>query len=209
MEIFFIEKLKKEWQTAFFKHNIHNLEKNGLYWKTVKDININIDIDIKRDKVKAKFLSRVQLFATPWTVAYQAPSPMEFSRQEYGNGLLFPSPGDLPNPGIEPGPPALPVDTLPSEPPGKPYKAIKNIVGSTYRYCCCLVTKSCPILCDPIDCSPLDSSVHGISEANILEQVSVSFFRGSSWTRDRTLVFCVSWIGRQILYHWATWEALI
>ena len=45
--------------------------------------------------------------ATPWTVAYQAPPSMEFSRQEYCNGLPFPSPGDLPDPGIEPGSPAL------------------------------------------------------------------------------------------------------
>ena len=64
--------------------------------------------------------SRVQLFATPWTVAYQAPPSMEFSRQEYWSGLPFPSPGDLPNPGIEPGSPALQADALPSEPPGKP-----------------------------------------------------------------------------------------
>ena len=58
---------------------------------------------------------------TPWTVACQAPLSMEFSRQEYCSGLLFPSPGDLPNPGIKPGPPALQVDCLPSEPPGKPW----------------------------------------------------------------------------------------
>ena len=64
--------------------------------------------------------SCVQLFATPWTVAYQTPPSMEFSRQEYWSGLPFPSPGDLPNPGIEPGSPALQADTLPSEPPGKP-----------------------------------------------------------------------------------------
>ena len=56
-------------------------------------------------KVKVKSLSRVQLFATPWTVAYQAPLSMGFSRQEYWNGLPFPSPGDLPDPGIEPGSP--------------------------------------------------------------------------------------------------------
>ena len=54
-------------------------------------------------KVKGKSLSRVQLFATLWTVAYQAPQSMGFSRQEYWNGLPFPFPGDLPNPGIEPG----------------------------------------------------------------------------------------------------------
>ena len=56
---------------------------------------------------KVKSLTRVRLFATPWTVAYQAPSSMGFSRQEYWSGLPFPSPGDLPNPGIEPGSPAL------------------------------------------------------------------------------------------------------
>ena len=68
-------------------------------------------------KVKMKSLSHVRFFATPWTVAHQAPPSMEFSRQEYWSGLPFPSPGDLPNPGIEPGPPSLQADTLPSEPP--------------------------------------------------------------------------------------------
>ena len=72
-------------------------------------------------KVKVKSLSHVRLFATPWTVAYQAPQSMEFSRQEYWSGLPFPSPGYLPNPGIEPGSPALQADALPSEPPGKTY----------------------------------------------------------------------------------------
>ena len=67
-----------------------------------------------------KSLSRVQLFATPWTVAYQAPPSLGFSRQEYWSGLPFPSPGDLPKPGIEPGLPALQTDALLSEPPGRP-----------------------------------------------------------------------------------------
>ena len=57
---------------------------------------------------------------TPWTVAHQAPLSMGFSRQEYWSGLPFPSLGDLPDPGIEPGSPALQADALPSEPPGKP-----------------------------------------------------------------------------------------
>ena len=65
-----------------------------------------------------KLLSRVRLFATPGTVAYQAPS-MKSSRQEYWSGLPFPSPEDLPDPGIEPGSPALQADALLSEPPGK------------------------------------------------------------------------------------------
>ena len=70
-------------------------------------------------KVKVKLLSRVLLFATLWTVAYQAPPSMGFSRQEYWNGLPFPSPGDLPNSGIEPRSPAFQADALTSEPPGK------------------------------------------------------------------------------------------
>ena len=67
-----------------------------------------------------KLLSHVRLFAIPWPVAYQAPPSMGFSRQEYWSGLPFPSPGYLPNPGIEPRSPALQADALPSEPPGKP-----------------------------------------------------------------------------------------
>ena len=69
-------------------------------------------------KVKVKLLSPVQLFATPWTVAHQASPSMGFSRQESWSGLPFPSPGDLPNPGIEPRSPMLQADALTSEPPG-------------------------------------------------------------------------------------------
>ena len=65
---------------------------------------------------QVKLLSCVQLFVTPWTVAYQAPLSMGFSRQEYWSGL--PSLGDLPDPGIEPGSPALQADALTLEPPG-------------------------------------------------------------------------------------------
>ena len=61
----------------------------------------------------------VRLFVTLWAVAYQAPPSMEFYRQEYWSELPFPSPGNLPNPRIEPRSPALQADALPSEPPGK------------------------------------------------------------------------------------------
>ena len=67
-----------------------------------------------------KSLSHVWFFATPWTVAHQAPPSMGFSRQEYWSGFPFPSPGDLPNLGIEPRSPSLQADALTSEPPGKP-----------------------------------------------------------------------------------------
>jgi len=60
-------------------------------------------------------LSHMQVFATPWTVAHQAPLSMGFSRQEYWSGLPFPSPGDLPDPGIKPWSSALQADCLPSE----------------------------------------------------------------------------------------------
>ena len=65
---------------------------------------------------KVKSLSLVQLLATPWTVAYQPPLSMGLSKQEYWSELPFPSPGDLPNPGIKPGSPALQTDALPFEP---------------------------------------------------------------------------------------------
>ena len=65
---------------------------------------------------------------------------------------------------------------------------------------CCLITKSCATLCNPMDCSLPGSSVHGISQARISEWVAVSFARGSSWLRDRT---CISCIGRWIHHHWA------
>ena len=67
-----------------------------------------------------KSLSRVQLFATPWMVAHQVPLTVEFSRQEYGSGLPFPSPGDLPKTGIKPRFPALQAYSLPTELSGKP-----------------------------------------------------------------------------------------
>ena len=60
-------------------------------------------------------LSHVRLSVTPWTVAYQASPSMGFSRQEYWSGVPFPSPGDLPDPGFEPGSPAFQVDALTSE----------------------------------------------------------------------------------------------
>ena len=64
-------------------------------------------------------LSCVRLFATPWTVACQAPLPMGFSRQEYWSGLSCPPPGDLPDPRIKPASPALAGRFFTTEPPGK------------------------------------------------------------------------------------------
>ena len=70
--------------------------------------------------MKVKSLTWVQLFATPWTVAHEAPPSMEFRRQEYWSGLPFPSSGDLPNPRIKPKSRTLQTDASPSELSGKP-----------------------------------------------------------------------------------------
>ena len=87
---------------------------------TIQDNQAAVILPIVTLKVKVKSLSRVRLFATPRTVAYQAPPSMGFSRQEYWSGVPFPSPGDLPNPGIKPGSPKFQANALTSEPPGKP-----------------------------------------------------------------------------------------
>ena len=81
--------------------------------------------------------------------------------------------------------------------------------SASWQLCCCgcLVTKSCLTLCDPMDCSPPGFSVHGILQARALELVAISFFRGSFRHSNQTHVSCMSCIGRQILYHRATWEA--
>ena len=90
--------------------NIMYMKKNDSWFSTFSNIS---GISVYTYKVKS--LSRVRLFATPWTVAHSAPPSMGFSRQEYWSGLPFPSPGDLPNPGIEPGSPALQADALTAE----------------------------------------------------------------------------------------------
>ena len=96
---------------------------NGLVLSTIQITCFVIKVSVKamdtHRESEAKSLSRVQLFATPWTVGHQAPPSMGFPRQEYWNGVPFPSPGDIPDPGIEPGSPTLQADALPSEPPGK------------------------------------------------------------------------------------------
>ena len=82
-------------------------------------------------KVKVKSLSRVHLFEMLWTVAYQASPSMGFSRQEYWSGLPFPSPRDLPHPGIKRGSPALQADSLSTEPPGIGwFKSMRSTSGS-------------------------------------------------------------------------------
>ena len=77
---------------------------------------------MKQDIYTCYLVSCIRLFTTPWIVSCLAPLPMDFSRQKYWSGLPFPTPGDLPDPGIKPISPALQADSLLSEPPGN-YKA--------------------------------------------------------------------------------------
>ena len=100
----------------------------------------------------------------------------------------------FPKPGTKLGSPAFQVDSLPAEHCQAPIK-IKVLC------CSCLVTKSCPTLCDLMVYSPPGSSVHGVLQARILEWVAIFFSRGSSQPRDQSKVSCT---GRQILYHWET-----
>ena len=114
-------------------------------------------------------LSCVQLSATPWIVALQVPLSMEFSRQERWSWLPFPSPVDLPIPGIEPKSPTWQADSLPLSHQGSPVAILSEWVSE--------VAQLYPTLCDPMDCSLQGSSVHEIFQARVLEWVAISFSR--------------------------------
>ena len=144
--------------------------------------------------------SCVQLFATPWTVAYQAPLSMGFSRQECWSGLPCPPPGGLPNPGMEPEPVSLMSPAL----AGRFFTTRKQTMvtrekgeigrlGLTYTHCgSVLVAQSCLTLCNRVDYSLPGSSVHGILQARILEWVAMPSSRGSSQPRDRIWVSSIA-----------------
>ena len=85
--------------------------------------------------MKVKSLSRVRLFATPWTVAYQVPPSVGFSRPEYWSGLPFPSPGDLPDLGTESGSLALLTDSLLSEPLGNTFVSMESCNYKVLWFC--------------------------------------------------------------------------
>ena len=132
----------------------------------------------------------------PWTVTHQALLSMGFSKQESWSELPCPSPGDLPDPGIKPGsPPSL----IPSS--EFQYYFISPLVSchlfsnnlcthSTLSAVVVVWSLNCVWLCDPMDCSPPGSSVHGILQARILEWVFMPSSRGSSQPRDWTLLYC-------------------
>ena len=128
--------------------------------------------------MKVKSLSCVRLLATPWTVAYRAPPPMGFSRQECWSGLPFPSPGDLPDPGVEPGSPALQADALPSEPPGKPIIKVE---------CCVCIPDLSGCISATLD--DMKGQVEVMSDDNLPFWTSVlSLVKGDWWKTIFTIV---------------------
>ena len=121
---------------------------------------------------RVKSLSRVQLFATPWTVTHQAPPSMGFSRQQYWSGLPFLQ-GIFQTQGLNPGLPHCRQTLLSSEPPGISHPLQKELAAAAKSL------QSCPTLCDPVDFSLPRSSIHGIFQARVLEWVAISFSSGS------------------------------
>ena len=163
-----------------------------------------------------------------WVYEHIAPLCMGFSRQEYWTGLPFPSLGDLPDPRIKPVFSALAGGFFTvwatryahtvhrrSQPMLVSWQRFKSEVKPIeylwfLNLCVCVcvcvwVAQSCPTLCNPMDYSLSVSSVPGILKAGILEWVVISFSRGSSRTRDRTLVSCIA--GR-LFTVWATGKFL-
>ena len=140
--------------------------------------------------VKVLLLNPVCLFSTPWTVAHQPPLSVGLSQQEYWSLLPFPSLGDLPDPRIEPTSPALQTDSLLLS-HQESHNIVYCILYTQYSMCICSMCafahllESCLTLCDPMDCSPPGSSVHGILQAGILQWVAMPSSRGSSHPRDR------------------------
>ena len=123
--------------------------------------------------------------AISWIVALQTPLAMEFSRQEYWSGEPFPSPRDIPDPGIKPRL-ALQADSL-------LYAVVVAAAAKSLQ--------SCLTLSNPTNCSLWGFSAHGILQARILEWIAIPFSRGSSQPKDRTLV---SYTGGRFFTVWAT-----
>ena len=154
-----------------------------------------------------KLLSRVRLFATPWSVAHQVPPSMGFSRQEYYSGLPFPSPGDLPDPGIKPRSPTLEADTLTSEPPGKPFVVSACLLQCHHNR----MDQQCH---HPPQCVPdiLDLLPHApcryCSLPLLLLSLLFSFVMGRAGSRlENTLVLhgaCIFWHHRCFALLWQT-----
>ena len=126
-------------------------------------------------------LSPIWLFVSPWTIAHQTPLSMGFSKQKSWSGLscllwrIFPTQGSN----------SRLLYFLQWQADSSPLAPLDGLVINLSEWVS-EVAQSCPTLCDPVDCSPPDSSIHGILQARVLEWVAISFSRGSFRPRDRT-----------------------
>ena len=169
--------------------------------------------------------SFVFLCVTLWTVAWQVPLSMGFSRQEYWSGLPCLSLGDLPDPGIKPMSlmsPPLAGRFLPLVPPGKPMhvythtKRYMTTLNCLWYVCVCLVTQLGPTLCNPMDCSPPGSFVHGDSLSKNIGVGCHALLQGIFPTQDRSQVSCTAdgfftiWAAREAcLWYGPIWKYLV
>ena len=193
-----------------FPGSVHGLADKRSIIATKWNLKWPLSLFLPMCLLKWKSLSCVWLFATPWTI-----QSMEFSRPEYWSGKPFPSPADLPDPGVKPGSPALQADSLPTEsssgPGGKRLSEIGhfNLQSATISsIVTALYVIICSVMSDPLWLHGLYSlphfSIHGILQARILEWVAMPTIfssRRSSQPRDQTRVSCISHISRQNLYH--------
>ena len=160
-------------------------------------------------------------FMAPWTVARQAPLSMGFDQREYWSGLPFPSPGDLPKPGIERVSPALANEFFTTEPPGKPSLTVQAQAKKqtfpfspelqyshlyppdliiAHPYVLCLVAQSCPTLCDHMDCSSPGTSVHddypgkntGVGSHALLQGIFPTQGSNPGLLHCRKILYCLS-----------------
>ena len=136
----------------------------------------------------AQSLSLVPLFVAPWTVAPQAPLPMEFPRQEYWSGLSFPPLRDLPNPGIKPT-----LCLLHGQADSLPLSHLRSPPYINIKFCCCLVAKSClTLLWPPWTIAHEAPLSMGFSQARILQWVVTPFSRESFRSRNQTCIPCIT-----------------
>ena len=126
------QRVGHDWETSlslFFRLIIAFLPRSKRLW--ISWLQSPSAVILETPKI-SHCLQMTWLFAIPWTIVYQASLSMGFSRQEYWSGLPFPSPGDLPNPGIEPGSPTLQADSLLPEPPEILPQLISTFSGRFY-----------------------------------------------------------------------------